>query len=88
MSALPLEDSFNYEVVKATVLRAYELVPEAYRQRFRSHRKSSSKTHVEFARDKGNLFDKWHAASKVTDFNSLRELILLEELKTAYPKAL
>uniref|UniRef100_A0A8K9V3F6 Gypsy retrotransposon integrase-like protein 1 n=1 Tax=Oncorhynchus mykiss TaxID=8022 RepID=A0A8K9V3F6_ONCMY len=86
LSALPLEDSLNYEVVKATVLRAYELVPEAYRQRFRSHRKSSSKTYVEFARDKGNLFDKWHAASKVTDFNSLRELILLEEFKNCLPE--
>ena len=41
---------------------------------------------MEFARDKGNLFDKWHAASKVTDFNSLRELILLEEFKNCLPE--
>lgn len=32
-SALPIEKSLDYDVIKATVLRAYELVPEAYRQR-------------------------------------------------------
>ncbi len=33
-SALPIDDSLNYDVVKAAVLRVYELVPEAYRQSF------------------------------------------------------
>ena len=32
------------------------------------------------------LFDKWCAASKVTDFNSLRELILLEDFKRCTPE--
>ena len=40
VAALSLEDSLLYEVVKTTVLRAYELVPEAYRQRFRTHKKA------------------------------------------------
>lgn len=31
---LSIEDSLEYEIVKSTVLRAYELVPEAYRQKF------------------------------------------------------
>ena len=35
-SALSIEESCRYEVVKAAVLKAYELVPEAYRQKFRS----------------------------------------------------
>lgn len=34
VAALAVEDSLNYELVKAAVLRAYELVPEAYRQKF------------------------------------------------------
>ena len=33
---LSTEDSLVYETVKSAILRAYELVPEAYRQRFRS----------------------------------------------------
>ncbi|KAK2897115.1 hypothetical protein Q8A73_013495 [Channa argus] len=34
-TSLSIEDSLDYDKVKATVLRAFELVPEAYRQRFR-----------------------------------------------------
>ncbi len=33
-SALSLERSTDYDEVKAAILKAYELVPEAYRQRF------------------------------------------------------
>ncbi|XP_067261173.1 uncharacterized protein [Chanodichthys erythropterus] len=84
-AALTLEDSLNYDVVKTTILRAYELVPEAYRQRFRTHKKSTSQTFVEFAREKGMLFDKWCTSNKVSDFQALRELILLEEFKGCIP---
>lgn len=48
-STLLLEESLQYEIVKSAVLRAYELVPEAYRQCFRNHKKSSNQTYVEFA---------------------------------------
>ncbi|XP_073768826.1 uncharacterized protein [Danio rerio] len=85
-SALSLEDSLNYDVVKVAILRAYELVPEAYRQRFRMHKKNSNQTYVEFAREKGILFDKWCTANKVSDFQALRELILLEEFKNCIPE--
>lgn len=36
---------------------------------------------MEFAREKGILFDKWCTASKVKDFSELRELVLLEDFK-------
>lgn len=77
-STLSLEDSLNYDAVKLAILRAYELVPEAYRQKFRGHKKNSSQTFVEFSREKALLFDKWCSATKTDDFNSLRELVLLE----------
>ncbi len=80
-STLSLEEGLKYESVKSAILRAYELVPEAYRQRFRKHKKSPTQTFVEFAREKGVLFDKWCTASKASDFDSLRELMLLEEFK-------
>ena len=38
-SSLPAEDSLDFDKVKAAVLGAYELVPEAYRQRFRRLKK-------------------------------------------------
>ncbi|VDI17279.1 Hypothetical predicted protein [Mytilus galloprovincialis] len=81
-SALPSEKSSDYDMVKQEVLKAYELVPEAYRQKFRSYKKFDSQTYVEFAREKEDLFDKW-LTSKKTDnnFDNLRQLMLLEEFK-------
>lgn len=66
VSALPLADSLRYETVNDAILQASELVPEAYRQKFReqisieiSHQKASTQTFVEFAWGKGALFDCW-----------------------------
>ena len=39
-----LKESFQYDVVKATVLKVYELVPEAYRQKFRDSTKRDNQT--------------------------------------------
>lgn len=84
-ASLTLEASLNYDVVKTTILRAYKLVPEAYRQSFRNHKKSTSQTFVEIAREKSMLFDKWCTSNKVLYFQALRELILLEEFKGCIP---
>lgn len=42
-------------------------------------------TCVEFVCEKGILFDRWIKASKVTDYNSLQELMLNEEFKNCVP---
>ncbi|VDI00376.1 Hypothetical predicted protein [Mytilus galloprovincialis] len=63
-SALPSEKSSDYDTVKQEILKAYELVPEAYRQKFRSYKKFDSQTYVEFAREKEDLFDKWLTSKK------------------------
>ena len=49
---LGVEQSHHYETVKELILKGYELVPEAYRQKFRNCKKDSNQTHVEFARNK------------------------------------
>lgn len=74
-------DSAQYSVFKKEVLKAYELVPEAYRQNFRGLRKSDNQTHLEFVHEKTVLFDRWCKAKAVTDLESLRQLVLLEEFK-------
>ncbi|KAL0153620.1 hypothetical protein M9458_051100, partial [Cirrhinus mrigala] len=87
-SSLPIEQSLDYEIVKAAVLRAYELVPEAYRQRFRNLMKTTKQTYVEFAREKKSLFEKWCFTNKVTSFDQLQELVLLEDFKNCAPEPL
>ena len=84
-AALYLEDSLQYDIVKTTVLRAYELVPEAYRQSFSNHKKPSHHTFVEFPRDKESLFNRWCSASKVNTFADIWELILFEDFKSNLP---
>ena len=80
--SLSVEQSSNYEHVKEAILKAYELVPEAYRQKFRNYLKYDSKTHVEFAREKEKLFNRWcHSKEIGQDFKKLKQMVLLEEFK-------
>ena len=58
------------------------MVPEAYRQNFRNCRKENDQTHVEFARTKEQLFDRWCSSKKIgSDYPKLWQLILVEEFK-------
>ena len=63
--ALSSEQSSDYDIVKKEILKAYELVPKAYRQKFGAYKKYESQTFVEFAREKEDVFDKWLTSRKV-----------------------
>ena len=77
---LTVEQSSNYDTVKEFILKAYELVPEAYRQKFRNCKKENEQTYVEFSRTKEQLFDKWCSLTKiVSDHENLGQLMLVEE---------
>lgn len=81
-SSLSLSDSADYERVKAQILKAYELVPEAYRQKFRNLRKVEGQTYVEFAHDKEVYFERWCSSMTIdSNFERLKELMLIEEFK-------
>ena len=79
---LPVEQSSDYDKVKELILKAYELVPEACRQKFRNCRKENDQTFFEFARYKEELFDRWSSSKKIgSDYPKLRQLLLVEEFK-------
>ena len=82
---LSVEESKDYELVKNTVLAAYELTVEGYRQKFRNTMKSFDKTYVEFANEKHRLFRKWLVACSVDNFDSLCNLVVMEEFKRCIP---
>lgn len=85
-AALSIEDSADYETVKAAILKAYELVPEAYRQKFRNYRKSDSETFVEFFRRKEHIFNRWSYSKNVeSSYHKLKQLILAEEFRRCVP---
>uniref|UniRef100_A0AAQ5ZP60 Gypsy retrotransposon integrase-like protein 1 n=1 Tax=Amphiprion ocellaris TaxID=80972 RepID=A0AAQ5ZP60_AMPOC len=84
-SALGERESRVYKTVKEAVLKAYELVPEAYRQRFRSWRKSERQSHVEFARDLTKHFNRWCSALDVKSYEELCDVIVLEQFIDCVP---
>uniref|UniRef100_A0A674E7Q6 Gypsy retrotransposon integrase-like protein 1 n=1 Tax=Salmo trutta TaxID=8032 RepID=A0A674E7Q6_SALTR len=84
-SALSVADSVIYDKVKTAVLQIYELVPEAYRQRFRTLKRDDKQTHVEFVRQLSSQFNRWCSASAVMTFQGLCELIMLEQFKDTVP---
>lgn len=68
--------------MKELILKGYELVPEAYRQKFRNCQKDSSQTFMEFARIIEQIFDRWCMSEKVEgSYEKLQQLILIEEFK-------
>ena len=85
-SAMLIEQSSQYEVVKKEILKAYELVLEAYRPNFWSYRKQDKQTYTEFTQEKEVLFDRWCASKEVAqDFVKLHQMILIEEFKGCLP---
>ena len=47
IAAMSQENKFDYDEVKSVILKAYQLRPEAYRQKFRNYRKNEKQTFVE-----------------------------------------
>ena len=79
---LTIEQNSIYDTVKELILKAYELVPEAYRQNIKNCKKENEQNHVEFARTKEQLFDRWCSSKKIgSDHEKLRQLMLVEEFK-------
>ncbi|KAL2095958.1 hypothetical protein ACEWY4_008106 [Coilia grayii] len=83
--ALSPSERRNYQAVKEAVLKCYKLIAEAYRQRFRSWRKSDRHTHAELARDLSSFFNRWLLAEGVNSFDALRDLMILEQFKNLLP---
>ena len=85
-SALSVEDAKDYEFIKASFLRLFELIPEAYRQRFRGMRRRPDQSNVEFARDLRLQYQRWCVASNVQTVDDMTDLIVLEQFKTTLPE--
>jgi len=84
--SMSVTDSRDYDKVKTAVLKGYELVPEAYRLKFRNLRKRDNQSFLDFAREKDGLLARWCESEKVdNDCDKLYQLILVEEFKKCLP---
>ena len=80
-----LEDYSSYDLVKTSILTAYQVTPESYRQKFRNLQKSSTSTFVEFASEKLKCFKQWLFSTKTKTYDDLVNLMVLEEFKRRIP---
>ncbi|XP_047479369.1 uncharacterized protein LOC125032316 [Penaeus chinensis] len=75
----------DYESIKQSILDAYAITPDGYRQKFRSLTKSPHGTFAEFFTEKARLFNKWLDSTSTKSFSQLKELLILEEVKRKLP---
>ncbi|XP_068246474.1 uncharacterized protein [Palaemon carinicauda] len=78
----------DYQKVKASILKSYDLVPEIYRLWFCNYMKHPAQSFVEFALVKREQFNDWLKSRQIVSFAALRELLLLEEFKKACSREL
>ena len=75
----------DFEVVKDVILKAFKLVPEAYRLNFRILKREDNKIYLEFARAKEQSFIEWCMSVEVKTLDDLLQLVLLEDFKKNLP---
>ncbi|KAJ1178944.1 hypothetical protein NDU88_004184 [Pleurodeles waltl] len=73
-------DANNFTVVKNALLDGYGLTTEQYRIKFRETKKESSQDWIDFIDHSVKALEGWLHGSKVTDYDSLYNLILKEHI--------
>ncbi|XP_047478502.1 uncharacterized protein LOC125031660 [Penaeus chinensis] len=82
---LPSEATDSLTPCRRSILDAYAITPDGYRQKFRSLTKSPHGTFAEFFTEKARLFNKWLDSTSTKSFSQLKELLILEEVKRKLP---
>ena len=86
MAALDCRLGLDYDSLRKAVLQAYGSVPEAYRIKFRELRRQPNESHLDLWRKQEVAFDRWINANEAFNYQSLRDLILLEQFKASVSK--
>ena len=72
----------TYDKIKAAILQAYELIPDRHRQNFRECKRDHKESYSDFCAQLSRLAEKWLRAAEALTYDSLKELILLEQFKS------
>ena len=83
--SLTADQQKDYDVVKDFVLISYKLTPEFYRNKFRNVVKEPNQTYIEYSHSLSKLSTRWLSASKVSTFDELKELLVLEQYMLGVP---
>lgn len=85
-SALSTAESKIYTNVKSAVLKAYELVPKVYCQKFQGMHKCLDQMYTEFAQELSVQLTRWCSALQVETQGDLFTLVLVEQFKNGLPE--
>ena len=84
-AAMPSEEAGNYELVKAAILRRYDISEKTYRQRFRNAVPTDNETYRELAVRSMDLLQKWMKDHRET-VQDVLEQVALEQLMSTFPR--
>ena len=82
-AAMPAADAWDYNQLKAAILKRYDVNQETYRRRFRSARKEADESYGELAVRLTDLNDKW--TKDCTTVAEIRALVVLEQFLNSLP---
>ena len=83
--SLSIAQCQDYEIVKAEILKAYEVTAEFYHAKFRQCRKDQNMSFTDFGHVICKYLNKWLTAAKVSTFEELREALCLEQFLSRIP---
>ena len=75
----------DYDTVKNCVLKAYERVPQYYNEKFRNFVKLVNDSYTDFYQNLSMWYERWLKSLNITNFDDLREMILLEQYLNCVP---
>ncbi|GFT93747.1 retrovirus-related Pol polyprotein from transposon opus [Trichonephila clavipes] len=77
----PEEKANNYEHIKGMLLKRFKLSPEAFKVKFKRHCTSAENTWRDFGFELANYFNEWISGLKIYDFDRLKQLVIVEQMK-------
>ncbi|GFU02487.1 retrovirus-related Pol polyprotein from transposon opus [Trichonephila clavipes] len=77
----PEEKANDYEHIKGMLLKRFKLSPEAFKVKFKRHCKSAENTWRDFGFELANYFNEWISGLKIYDFDRLKQLVIVEQMK-------
>ncbi|XP_071057618.1 uncharacterized protein [Onthophagus taurus] len=86
VARLSEEDAKDYDKVRASLLKKYQLTSEVFRAKFRYSKKKFDQSYAEFAYQLKNNFKEWIKCEGIcSDINKLIQLICLEKFYSSIP---
>ena len=82
-SSLAPASAKDYDLVKAAILKRYDVSAETYRQRFRAETRKPTESYGNFGERLADHLERWEKAAEGMD---LRQLVLLEQFLQALPR--